>query len=84
MDELLSVLLNKKTVSMPELSEELPISKEFIYAKLERYEQLGYVKRVVENGSLGCSGNCSGCSGCGSTKLNLSPSVYWIKGDKLK
>lgn len=82
MDELLSCILNNERSSIPELCARLHTSKDMLLARLEMYERLGYVKRVVES-SDGCSGSCSGCSGCGENKLSLVPGVYWIKGERI-
>ncbi|MBQ8085382.1 MAG: winged helix-turn-helix domain-containing protein [Lachnospiraceae bacterium] len=83
MDDLLSIMTNSEQITMQELSEQLNMSIGLIFARLERYEQLGYVKRIVEKGSEGCSGTCSGCKGCGSHKPEFKPSIYWVKGEKL-
>ena len=83
MDELLSIMLDSEQITMPELAEKLHMSVALINARLERYEQLGYVKRVVEKSQGGCSGTCGSCKGCGTHKLEFKPSVYWVKGEKL-
>lgn len=83
MDELLSLMLDSEQISMTELAEKLHMSVALINARLERYEQLGYVKRVVEKSQGGCSGTCGSCKGCGTHKLEFKPSVYWVKGEKL-
>lgn len=84
MDELLTILQSRKNISMPELSEALHMSEALIYARLERYEQLGYVKRVVETTGGGCSGSCGNCKGCGTHRPEWRPSVYWTIGERLK
>lgn len=84
MDDLLSLLKNSKMVSMPELVSRLHTSEAMIYARLERYEQLGVVKRVVDTGGSGCSGSCGNCKGCGTHKVSFKPSVYWILGDDIR
>lgn len=84
MDELLDIMLGRERISMPELSEKLHMSEALICARLERYEQLGYVKRVVERAGAGCSGTCGNCKGCGKHRPELKPSVYWIRGERLK
>lgn len=84
MDELLTILLDAEQITMPELADRLHMSGGIILARLERYEQLGYVRRIVEESSDGCSGVCTGCKGCGSHKFTLKPSVYWVKGKKLE
>lgn len=83
MDELLSLIKNSKVISMPELESKLGMSREMIFARLERYAQLGYVRRIVEGGAS-CSGACGSCKGCGSHKMSVKPSVFWVKGEKLK
>ena len=83
MDELLTIMLDSESVSMPELAEKLHMSEAFIFARLERYEQLGYVKRIVDKSQGGCSGSCGNCKGCGTHKLEFKPSVYWVRGEKL-
>ena len=84
MDELLDIILNRERISMPELSEWLHMSEELIYARLERYEQLGYVKRIVERTGGGCSGTCGSCKGCGTHRPEFKPSVYWTVGERSK
>ncbi len=84
MDDLLTIMTNSEQITMQELSERLHMSVGLIFARMERYEQLGYVKRIVEKGSEGCSGTCSGCKGCGTVKPEFKPSIYWVKGKKLE
>ena len=84
MDDLLSILKNSNMISMPELVSRLHTSEAFIYARLERYEQLGVVKRVIDSGGSACSGSCGNCKGCGTHKLKGKPSVYWVLGDEQK
>ena len=83
MDELLTILQSRKSISMPELSKKLHMSEALIYARLERYEQLGYVKRVSEQ-TGGCSGACGNCKGCGTHRPEFKPSFYWVAGERLK
>ena len=82
-DELLTLMLSSDQITIKEISSRLHMSEAIIFARMERYEQLGYVRRIVEDGPDGCSGMCSGCKGCGSHKLKFKPSVYWVKGKKL-
>ena len=83
MDELLTLMLSSEQITIKEISNRLHMSEAAIFARLERYEQLGYVRRIVEDGPEGCSGTCAGCKGCGSHKLKFKPSVYWVRGNKL-
>ena len=73
---------SRERISMPELAEKLHMSEALICARLERYEQLGYVRRVVDLTAGGCSGACGKCRGCGSLRPQVKPSVYWVRGEK--
>ena len=84
MDRLLDTMFESDRITMRELSEKLHMSEGIIYARLERYEQLGYVKKVVEYAEGGCSGTCGSCKGCGTHRPEFKPSVYWIRGARLK
>ena len=84
MDELLSIMLNSERITMSELARCLNMSEALIYARLERYEQLGYVKKIIEYNTGGCSGKCGSCKGCGTKRHNFKPSVYWVKGEKME
>jgi len=85
MDELISIITNSGSISILELCDKLNTSKDMILARLERYEQLGYVKRIVVKGaSSGCSCNCRTCKGCNFSSDPITPMVYWTKGDRLK
>jgi len=75
MASLLKLLEGKEIKSTIELATLLGSSEEMVQAKLERYEQLGYVKKTVI--SLNCSENCSKCRGCSGIKNAASPVVYW-------
>lgn len=57
MENLLEIIRQGQMSALPELAKRLQISEELLLAKLERYEQLGYVKRVRMD-DLGCGGNC--------------------------
>lgn len=57
MENLLEVIRQGQISSLPELAERLQVSEELLSAKLERYEQLGVVKRVRMDASR-CGGNC--------------------------
>ena len=78
MDDLLTCLSSSRPVPMPELAAKLHMSEAMICARLERYEQLGYVRKVIDRSAGGCSGSCGSCKGCGSHKVSVRPSVYWI------
>lgn len=82
MNDLLDMIRQGQTSSIPELAGRLQISEELLYARLERYEQLGLVKRVRVDTS-GCGGNCKRCRGCSGMKTER-PLVYWEKGEKLQ
>ena len=71
---LLSLLEEKGIRSTAQLAAELGTSMEMIEAKLERYAQLGYVKKTVM--SANCGGNCKKCHGCSGMKTAASV-VYW-------
>lgn len=72
---LLSLLEEKGIRSTAQLAAELGTSVEMIEAKLERYEQLGYVKKTVM--SANCGGNCKKCHGCSGMKSAAASVVYW-------
>lgn len=55
---LLDALDSKEIHSTTQLADILGKSPEIIEAQLERYEQLGFVKKTVMNGSSKCSGGC--------------------------
>lgn len=72
---LLSLLEEKEIRSTAQLAAELGTSTEMVEAKLERYEQLGYVKKTVM--SADCGGNCKKCHGCSGMKSAAASVVYW-------
>lgn len=82
MENLLDIIRQGQTSSIPELARRLQISEELLYARLERYEQLGVLKRVRMDAS-GCGGNCKRCRGCRGMKTG-EHLVYWEKGEKLR
>jgi len=86
MDDLISLITESEMISLVELSDKLNMSKDMILARLERYEQLGFIKRVVEKGaSSSCSCSCNSCKGCMTAGTSSdTPIVYWLKGDALK
>lgn len=80
MESLLEIIRQGQISALPELAKRLRISEEMLLARLERYEQLGVVRRVRMDTS-GCGGNCKRCRGCSmKTGVDL---VYWEKGEKL-
>lgn len=72
---LLSLLEEKGIRSTAQLAAELGTSTEMVEAKLERYAQLGYVKKTVM--SADCGGNCKKCHGCSGMKKAVASVVYW-------
>lgn len=82
MEELLEIITQGKSEALPEIAKRLGIPKEFLLARLERYEQLGYVKRVKFDPSQ-CGGKCKKCRGCKGMSQS-DPFLYWEKGEKLK
>ena len=81
MEDLLKVLKESGRLSIPELRDSLHMSEAMIYARLECYEKLGYVRRMTDTGG-NCGGSCGSCKGCGTKRLPVKPSVYWVMGDK--
>ena len=75
---LLDALDSKEICSTSQLADMLGTSSEIIEAQLERYAQLGFVKKTVMNGSSKCSGSCKKCKGC-NQKKNSVPVVFWEK-----
>ena len=73
---LLDALDNAEIHSTAQLADMLGISPEMIEAQLERYEQLGLVKKTVMNNSSKCGGNCGKCKGC-AHKKESPPVVFW-------
>lgn len=82
MTDLLEIIRQGEISALPELAKGLKISEELLSARLERYEQLGYVKRVSMDTS-GCGGNCKRCRGCSGMKTG-KPLVCWEKGENLR
>ncbi len=72
---LLSLLEEKGVRSTAQLADALGTSVEMVQAKLERYEQLGYIKRTVM--TAGCGGNCKKCRGCSGIRSSAASVVYW-------
>lgn len=75
---LLNALDSKEIHSTTQLADMLGTSPEMIEAQLERYEQLGFVKKTVMNDSSKCSGGCKKCKNCGQKKQSV-PVVFWEK-----
>ena len=77
---LLELLDEKGIRSTVQLADTLNTSVEMVQAKLERYEQLGYVKKIVM--SADCGGNCKKCHGCSGLRGSAEAVVYWerVKG----
>ena len=61
--------------STAQLAADLNTTPEMVEAKLERYAQLGYVKKTVM--SADCGGNCKKCHGCSGLKHSSAAVVYW-------
>lgn len=72
---LLELLDEKGVRSTAQLADTLNTSVAMIEAKLERYEQLGYVKKTVM--SADCGGNCKKCHGCSELRKSTAAVVYW-------
>ena len=53
-------------------------SVELVEAKLERYEQLGLVKKTLMNASATCGGSCKKCKGCNHENKSV-PVTFWEK-----
>lgn len=69
----LLVLLEDNGIrSTAQLADALGTSVEMVQARLERYEQLGIVKKTTMSAS--CGGSCSKCKGCGK---NGKAVIYW-------
>lgn len=81
-ENLLEILRQGKMSALPELAERLQTSEELLLARLERYEQLGYVRRVCVDGT-GCGGSCKKCRGCSGRRTGEAY-IYWEKGEKLQ
>lgn len=72
---LLELLEVKEIHSTAQLADTLGISVEMVQARLERYEQLGYVKKTIL--SADCGGNCKKCHGCSGLRKSAAAVVYW-------
>lgn len=72
----LLLLLDEKGIrSTAQLAAELGTSTEMVEARLERYEQLGYVRKTVM--SADCGENCKKCHGCSGMKKAAASVIYW-------
>lgn len=74
---LLELLGEQGIHSTAQLAAELGTTAEMVEARLERYEQLGYVKKTVM--SSDCGGSCKKCHGCSGMKKAAASVVYWEK-----
>lgn len=72
---LLELLDAPGTHSTAQLAADLNTTPEMVEAKLERYAQLGYVKKTVM--SADCGGSCKKCRGCSGLKHSAAAVVYW-------
>ena len=72
---LLELLDEEGIRSTTQLANTLNTSVEMVEAKLERYERLGYVKKIVM--STDCGGNCKKCRGCSGLRKSAAAVVYW-------
>lgn len=75
---LLEALDNREIRSTSQLADMFGISVELIEAKLERYEQLGLVKKTQMNASATCGGSCKKCKGCNHENESV-PVTFWEK-----
>lgn len=73
--KLLDLLDQNETYSNVQLAEILGTTEEMVEAKLERYEQLGYIRKISQ--SLGCDDGCKGCHGCSGFKDKKNTLIYW-------
>ena len=78
---LLDVLDNKDMRSTAQLADILNTSVEMVEAQLERYEQLGLVKKTVMNASEQCGGSCKKCKGCKQSQNSVAV-VFWEKSER--
>lgn len=75
---LLEALDNREIQSTSQLADMFGISVELVEAKLEHYEQLGFVKKTVMNASATCGGSCKKCKGCNHENKSI-PVIFWEK-----
>lgn len=71
MRNLMSLIENGETYSTAQLAAALNLSVDMIAAIIERYEQLGYLRKVVLDCKTACRGGCSKscalCQGAGGS-----------------
>ncbi len=72
---LLELLEEKGVRSTAQLADTLGTSVDMVQARMERYEQLGYVRKTVMNAD--CGGNCKKCHGCSGIRNSAASVVYW-------
>lgn len=58
-----------------QLATVLSTTPEMVTARLERYAQLGYVKKIALSDS--CAGQCKKCYGCSGMARVADSIVYW-------
>lgn len=61
--------------STAQLAAELGTTPEMVEARLERYAQLGYIRKTTM--SADCGGSCKTCRGCTGLKHSAASVVYW-------
>lgn len=74
---LLKLLEQKQIRSTMQIAEAMGTTREMIEAQLERYAQLGIVKKTVTGGDS-CGENCKTCKGCSGMKKQ-NEVIYWEK-----
>lgn len=81
MNNLLDYLDHNGVSSIQEMALALKTTPAMIQARLERYQQLGYVKKItISSGPGGCGGHCcrcGSCAGCGVKTQGGNPIVFW-------
>ncbi|MBQ8799544.1 MAG: hypothetical protein IJZ55_08270 [Lachnospiraceae bacterium] len=78
---LLDALDTKEICSTAMMAEKIGSSCEMVTAQLERYEQLGFVKKTVMDTSSQCGGGCKSCKGCSHKKQSV-PVTFWEKVER--
>lgn len=78
MSDLLELIKKGTSISTVELAAKTGSTPEMVTARLERYEALHIIKRVVLN-TEGCSGHCGHkqCAGCSHNPANQPQIVMW-------
>lgn len=78
MNNLLDYLDHNGVSSIQEMALALKTTPAMIQARLERYQQLGYVKKItLPTGCGSCGGRCGSCAGCGVKTQGGNPIVFW-------